>query len=111
MRRRSGVGLLGLALLPCFLVPPLPHEDVVHPLSAPVSPSLAAITPDAGASFALGTLVGAFMSFASLFLVLNRFLRNLQSGDLDGAKWGSFGGLVMPSFFFEGAAEIFSNVR
>ena len=93
--------------VPCFLLPPVPH-DISHSLPAPLA---AAPLPDAGASFALGTLVGAFMSFASLFLVLQRFLRNLQRGDLDGAKWGSFGGLVMPSFFFEGAQEIFRNVR
>ncbi|CAK9102917.1 Poly(U)-specific endoribonuclease-B (Protein endoU-B) (Uridylate-specific endoribonuclease-B) [Durusdinium trenchii] len=51
------------------------------------------------------------MGFVSLFVVLMRFVQNLQMDSLDGAKWGSFGGLVMPSFFFQGAQDIFSNVR
>lgn len=58
-----------------------------------------------------GTFVGALMGFVSLFVVLMRFVQNLQMDSLDGAKWGSFGGLVMPSFFFQGAQDIFSNVR
>ena len=51
------------------------------------------------------------MGFLTLSMVLMRFIKNLQTDELDGAKWGSAGGLVMPSFFFQGAQDIFNNVR
>ncbi|CAJ1437713.1 unnamed protein product [Effrenium voratum] len=51
------------------------------------------------------------MGFVSLAVAFMNFLQNLQTDDLDGAKWGSFGGVVMPSFFFQGAADIYKNVR
>ena len=96
------------------------------PPSTPVMPAVADLRPlgtflaqpptsdvpvDPVATFALGTFVGALMGFISLFVVLTSFIRNLQTDELDGAKWGSFGGLVMPSFFFQGAADIYNNVR
>lgn len=91
--------------------PVMPAVADLRPLGTVLSVPTSDVVADPVASFALGTFVGALMGFFSLFLVLRSFVRNLQTDELDGAKWGSFGGLVMPSFFFQGAADIYNNVR
>ncbi|OLQ06089.1 hypothetical protein AK812_SmicGene10680 [Symbiodinium microadriaticum] len=85
------------------------HMSEVSFWPGPVPGEMSQVDPVA--SFALGTFIGSLMGFVSLFVVLRKFLRNLQEDDLDGANWSSFGGLVLPSFFFQGAADIYGNVR
>mmetsp|Transcript_111556 Transcript_111556/g.356081 ORF Transcript_111556/g.356081 Transcript_111556/m.356081 type:complete len:731 (-) Transcript_111556:192-2384(-) len=62
-------------------------------------------------SFALGMVAGIVGTVATLALIFGMFLRNLSSSDLDGSRLGASSGLVMPSFFFQGAADIFAEVR
>lgn len=62
-------------------------------------------------SFSLGLVAGIFGTVATVVAILLTFLRNLSRGDSDGSKMAASAGLVMPSFFFEGAADIFSEVR
>ena len=120
-RRRATAASLAVFGLGCSFAD-LGCENVSAPLMPAVpdlrpigtlltSPPSASVSADPVATFALGTLVGAAMGFLSLFVVFTSFLRNLQTDELDGAKWGSFGGLVMPSFFFQGASDIYNNVR
>ena len=49
--------------------------------------------------------------FFHSFWFFGALCETYRTDELDGAKWGSFGGLVMPSFFFQGAADIYNNVR
>ncbi|CAL1145856.1 unnamed protein product [Cladocopium goreaui] len=100
---------LGCENVSAPLMPAVPDLRPIGTLLT--SPPSASVSADPVATFALGTLVGAVMGFLSLFVVFTSFLRNLQTDELDGAKWGSFGGLVMPSFFFQGASDIYNNVR
>lgn len=62
-------------------------------------------------SFFSGIFVGTagtVLTVAAIFVV---FLQNLRGVDVDGTSMCSSGGLVMPSFFFLGAQDIFNNVR
>eukprot|EP00929_Paragymnodinium_shiwhaense_P095013 TRINITY_DN55959_c0_g3_i1.p1 TRINITY_DN55959_c0_g3~~TRINITY_DN55959_c0_g3_i1.p1 ORF type:complete len:845 (+),score=184.47 TRINITY_DN55959_c0_g3_i1:67-2535(+) len=62
--------------------------------------------------FLLGVLAGIFGTLSTLAATTFVFLQNLRgdsTGDL--SKMESFNGLLMPSFFFRGAADIFKNVR
>lgn len=115
-----GLGLLGLRCgftdVGCDGVtsaPVMPEVADLRPLSTLLTTphTVEAVPIDPVATFALGTFVGTLMGFISLFVVLTSFIRNLQTDELDGAKWGSSGGLVMPSFFFRGATDIYNNVR
>mmetsp|Transcript_40307 Transcript_40307/g.93422 ORF Transcript_40307/g.93422 Transcript_40307/m.93422 type:complete len:742 (+) Transcript_40307:56-2281(+) len=62
-------------------------------------------------SFGLGILVGVFGTVSTITAVLFIFVRNLRGDDFDGNTLASSGGFVMPNFFFQGARDIFSNVR
>jgi len=63
-------------------------------------------------SFGLGILVGVFGTISTIAAVLAIFVDNLRGVDLDGGNaLASSGGFVMPNFFFQGARDIFSNVR
>lgn len=63
-------------------------------------------------SFGLGILVGVFGTISTIAAVLSIFVDNLRGVDLDGGNaLASSGGFVMPNFFFQGARDIFSNVR
>lgn len=62
-------------------------------------------------SFGLGILVGVFGTLSTITAVLFIFVKNLRGDDFDGNTLASSGGFVMPNFFFQGARDIFSNVR
>lgn len=63
-------------------------------------------------SFGLGILVGVFGTVSTIAAVLSIFVNNLRGVDFDGGNaLASSGGFVMPNFFFQGARDIFSNVR
>lgn len=125
-RRLSTAAVLGLGLLGlrcgftdvgvcdgATSAPIMPAVADLRPLSTLLTTphTIESVPIDPVATFALGTFVGTLMGFLSLFVVLTSFIRNLQTDELDGAKWGSSGGLVMPSFFFRGATDIYNNVR
>jgi len=62
-------------------------------------------------SFTVGVLAGIVGTIATIAGIFGMFFKNIRRVGLDGTNMGSSGGLVMPSFFFVGAQDIYSNVR